>query len=151
MTPTSKAYYIQCTTWRDKKQVWFLSSNEVGYTKGLTVKRHSKKKKKQDNIVGPRAQRNHVTYLNTVGRNDHDSFFSSATIQTIHYYLRIFFWALDRVVHTLFVAVSYPTKSGINKSDWKKYLNRNSERHDFQIDLIISLINFAIALEWEDE
>ena len=117
----------------------------------MTVKINSRKKKKQENIAGPRAQRDHVTYFNTVGKNDHDSSFSQAATQTIRYYLRIFFWERDRVVHTLFVAVCYPTKSGISKSDWKKYLNRNSDRHDFQIDLIISLINFAIALEWDDE
>ena len=128
-----------------------MSSNEVGYTEGLTVKIHSKNKKKQDNISGPRAQRDYVTYFNTVDRNDHDSSLSLAAIQTIRYYLIIFFWALDRVVHTIFVAVFYSTKLGISKSDWKKYLNRNSDRHDFQIDLIISLINFAIALEWDDE
>ena len=45
-TKTGKAYYIQCTTWRDKKQVCFLSLNEVGYTEGLTVKRYCKKNKK---------------------------------------------------------------------------------------------------------
>ena len=45
-TPTGKAYYIRCTTWGDKKQVWFLSSNEVGYTGGLTVKIYIREKMK---------------------------------------------------------------------------------------------------------
>ena len=42
-------------------------------------------------------------------------------------------------------------QSGIGKNDWKKYFYRNNDRHDFQIDLIFSLINFAIALEWDDK
>ena len=41
-------YYIQATTWRDKKQVCFLSSNGVGSSHGLTVKRHNKGKQKRE-------------------------------------------------------------------------------------------------------
>ncbi len=37
--PPRKTHYIQCTTWRDKKQVMFLSNNRIGATDGLTVKR----------------------------------------------------------------------------------------------------------------
>ena len=40
--PGGKEYYIQNTTWRDKKQVCFLSSNEVGFSNGLSVQRHVK-------------------------------------------------------------------------------------------------------------
>ena len=29
---TGKAYFIQCTTWHERKQVLFLNLNEVGYT-----------------------------------------------------------------------------------------------------------------------
>ena len=88
---TGKAYYIQCKTWRDKKQVCFLSPNEVVYTEGLTVKRHGKKKNIRVNIAGPFAQRNYVTYFNAVDKNDHNSSFCLTTIRKIHYYLRIFF------------------------------------------------------------
>ena len=47
--------------------------------------------------------------------------------------------------------VIFLSKSGIGKSEWKKYLNRNNSRHDFQIDIAISLIKFPIALEWYGE
>ena len=40
-----KKYYIQATTWRDKKQVCFLSTHVIGASVGLMVKRHSKRKK----------------------------------------------------------------------------------------------------------
>ncbi len=44
-----KTHYIQCTTWRDKKQVMFLSNNRIGASRGLTVKRriHGKRESKQ--------------------------------------------------------------------------------------------------------
>jgi hypothetical protein len=32
-------YYVQCTTWKDKKQVMFLSNNKVVGSVGLTVSR----------------------------------------------------------------------------------------------------------------
>ena len=41
-SPTGKAYYIQCTTWRDKKQVCFLHNCDVGASVGLSVMRHVK-------------------------------------------------------------------------------------------------------------
>ena len=96
-----------------------MSSNEVGYTEGLTVKRHSNNKKKRYNIAGPCAQRDYVKYLNDFDKNNQDSSFYLTTIRKIHYYLRIFYWELDRVVHTLFVVVCYLAKSGIGKSEWR--------------------------------
>ena len=58
---------------------------------------------------------------------------------------------MDRVVHTVFIVVCYLAKSGIGKSEQNNDLNRNNGRHYFQIDPSISLINFAIALEWDGE
>jgi hypothetical protein len=40
-----KAYYIKCTTWKDKKLVMFLGTNQVGLSQGMTVQRHVKGKK----------------------------------------------------------------------------------------------------------
>lgn len=41
-TPTGGIYYIQVTTWRDKKQVMFISSNHVGASSGFEVTRQEK-------------------------------------------------------------------------------------------------------------
>jgi hypothetical protein len=49
-------YYIQCTTWKDKKQFMFLSNNIVGHSVGIFVKRCVQGKKTKDIIPGPRAQ-----------------------------------------------------------------------------------------------
>ncbi len=40
-----KANYMQCTTWKDKKQVMFLATNRVGFSQGLNVQWHVKGKK----------------------------------------------------------------------------------------------------------
>ncbi len=98
-------YYIRCTTWKDKKQVMFLSNNNVGCSVGLFVKRRVQGKKTKDTIPGPRAQEDYVQIFNAVDRNDHDSVDYSATIRKNCYYIRIFCWALDRVIHAAYVII----------------------------------------------
>jgi hypothetical protein len=33
------SYYVQCTSWKDKRQVSFLSTNKVGQSEGMSVQR----------------------------------------------------------------------------------------------------------------
>ena len=148
--PGGKVYYIQCTTWRDKKQVCFLSSNQVGFSNGLSVKRHVKGKSTREVIEGPRAQRDYITFFNAVDRSDRDSADWSTSIRTNRYYIRILCWVLDRVVHTLFIVVVYCQHHGIGKPCWKKYKNKHTGRPDFQIDLGIDLLNYGIGLDWNE-
>jgi hypothetical protein len=149
-TPTGKTYYIQATTWRDKKQVCFLSTSSVGFSDGMTVKRHTRKRAKRDTIAAPRAQAEYVVYFNAVDRNDRDSADYSTTIRTNRYYLRIFTWTLDRVIHCEYVIVCNLAKSNVGPKSWKgKYDNKNGGRRKFQIDLGLALLNFAIGLEWD--
>ena len=82
----------------------------MGYADGLNVKRHTKEKNNLETIACPRSQRDYVIYFNDVDKNDHNSSFYLTIIQKIRYYLRIFFWALDRVVHTLFAVACYLNK-----------------------------------------
>ena len=58
-----------------------MSSNEVGYTEGLTVKKYIRGEMNQETIEGPRAQREYVTYFNDVEKNDQESSFYSTTIR----------------------------------------------------------------------
>lgn len=53
-SPTGKVYYLQCTTWRDTKQVCFLHNSEVGYSNGMSVMRHTKNDSFRVRINGPR-------------------------------------------------------------------------------------------------
>jgi hypothetical protein len=48
-----KAYYMQCTTWKDKKQVMFLANNQVGFSQGLTAQRHVKGEKTSNHSRAP--------------------------------------------------------------------------------------------------
>ena len=37
----------------------------------------------------------------------------------------------------------------LGKSEWKKYTSKNSGPHDFQIDLAIALMNYAMEQDWD--
>ena len=150
-TKTGKTYYIQCTTWRDKKQVCFLSSNRVGASEGLTVRRHTKKRKQREVLAAPRAQRDYVRFFAAVDRNDRDSSDYSTTIRTCRYYLRIMCWILDRVVHTMYVVVVACVSAGIGKREWSEYALTHNGRVNIQIDLAIALMHYAIDREWDGE
>ena len=121
-TKTGKTYYIQNTTWGDKKQVCFLSSNRVGKSIGLDVKRHVKGKKMRDKFPAPQVQKDYAAYFNAVDRNDRDSADYSTSIKTNRYYIRIFCWGLDRVIHTMYINVCYLANWDIGMLEWKKIL-----------------------------
>jgi hypothetical protein len=156
--------YVQCTTWwKDKKQVSFLSTNNVGRSDNMTVQRRIRGKRTRDTISAPQAQADYVTNYNAVDRNDLDSANNSTTIHTNRYYLRIFCWAfLDRVIHMqcmlLFVVccvlsclVKGKGKGDVGQIQWKGYLDTHSGRHDFQIDLTLSIMimNYGVGLHWD--
>jgi hypothetical protein len=67
----------------------------------MTVNRREKGKNTSTEIAAPRAQQDYVKYFNAVDRNDHDSADYSTSICTNHYYLLIFGWILDRVIHAM--------------------------------------------------
>ena len=146
-----KAYYIQCTTWKEKKQVMFRVTNWVGFSQGLTVKRHVKGKKKCETIPGRHAHADYVKSMNGVDQNERDSCNYSTSIRTNRWYLRIFCWAMDQVVHAQHSIVIFLANQGIGKPVWKKYRDKHQGWHDFQIYLRISLLNYGIGLDWDGE
>ena len=117
----------------------------------MTVQRHVRGKRTRDTIVAPQAQADYVANYNAVDRNDRDSADYLTTIHTNRYYLRIFCWALDRVIHAAYVVVCFLIKSDIGQKQWKRYLDHHSGRHDFQIDLALSVMNYGIGLQWDGE
>ena len=139
---------MQCTTWKDTKQVMFLVTNRVGFSRGLTVKRHVKWKKKRETILELHAHADYIKSMNGADRNDRDSRDYSTSIRTSRWYLCIFCWAMDRDVHSQHSIVIFLAEQGIGigKPEWKKYRDKNQGQHDFQIDLGISLSTMVSTL-----
>jgi hypothetical protein len=88
--------------------------------------------------------------MNGDDRNDCDSADCLTSIWTNRYYLCTFCWALDRVVHAVYVIVCFLAKGGVGKKEWRHYDNKNNVRHGFQINLGIALMNYGISTEWKD-
>ena len=109
-TDTGKIFYAQHTTWKDSKQVNFLHTSDIGSSRGLFVKRSSKGASGRRTFKAPNAHKSYSKYFNTIDRNDRDSADCTTSLQTNRWYLGIFFWLLDRVVHQLYVTVVYCAK-----------------------------------------
>jgi hypothetical protein len=113
------------------------------------VSRRVKGKKHPDKVPGPHVQADYVENFNAIDRNDRDSADYSTTICTNRYYIRIFCWTLDRVIHAMYVIVCSLLKTRLGQTWWKGYKSKNFGRHNFQIDLAIDLMKYGIGLEWD--
>ncbi len=125
----------------------FLHSHLVGASSNQTVGRHVKGKKRKIDIDAPTSQIDYVDNYNAVDRQDRDSSDYTTSIKTIRYYIRIFCWMLDRVIHALYVIVCHLISDG-HREDWKKY-TKNNGRRKMQIELGILLLNHAIELDMQ--
>jgi len=130
----------------------FLHSAFVGPSKGTNtaVRRHVKGQKQRVHLSAPIVQREYAKHFNAVDRNDRDSSDYTCSIRTARWYLRIFFWLLDRVVLSLFIIVCFLAQHNIGDNMWKRYSNRNKGRRKFQIALALELMIYAIELDWKD-
>ena len=88
--------------------------------------------------------------MGAVDKNDRDSADWTTTIRTNRYYLRIFCQALDRVLYTVFVVVTYLAAADIGDPEWKHYSNKNGGCRMYQIDLGMQVINYGLDLDWLD-
>jgi hypothetical protein len=146
-TDTGRIFYAQCSTWKDKKQVMFLSTEDIGASEGHFVYRSTRGQKARSTLSAPVAQKSYAKHYGAVDRNDRDSADYSTSIRTNRWYLRILCWLLDRVVHILYVIVSYCAVNGIGPEYWKLYLLKIGRRN-FQIDLGREIITYAIRHAW---
>jgi hypothetical protein len=134
--------------WKDKKQVGFLHTHLVGPSDGGSTKRAIKNKKRRLVINCPPVQKNYAKNMNGVDRNDRDSADYTTSIRINRWYLRIFFWVLDRVIFSCYIIAVYLAASGL-KPAWNKYRSQLTGRYDFQVDLAIALIDYCIRLVWK--
>ena len=124
---------------------------ETAASVGFSVQRHIKGVAGRITLAGVRAQAAYVQFFAAVDRNDRDSADYSTSFRSNRYYLRIFCWALDRVIHVLFCIVVFCATSDIGNVDWKDYLDKNEGRREFQIDLALSIMNYGLSLDWDDD
>jgi hypothetical protein len=107
-TRSGCTYWIQCTSWKDRKQVMFLHTTDIGCSRGKhSVKRSRRGVRGRETIQVPASQQSYVESFSAVDRNDRDSSDYTTSILTNRFYLRLLFWLPDRVIHTSFQVVSW--------------------------------------------
>ena len=66
-------YQVQCTTWKDKKQLIFLHTHLIQNDDDTTVKHNMKYNKRRIDLCAPLFQSDYLKHFNTVDMNDHNS------------------------------------------------------------------------------
>jgi hypothetical protein len=137
---------VLANTWIDKKQLGFRLSGKVVKQKGNTTKRYVKGQRVRKDISCPQVQQDYAMYFNGVDRNDRDSADFTTSLKTNRWYMRYYFYLLDRVVHAMYrivtdIAVNEP------RDEWLKY-RAVEGRYTFQIDLAMNMIEWGIKCDW---
>ena len=141
---------LQVTTWKDRKQVMFVHTHLVeGNEAGDTTLRHVKGRKERLELECPPVVKDYSLNMNGVDKADRDGRDNSVTIRTNRWYLRIWFWVMERVVHCVYVVVRDIAQMGL-RPDWMQYTGKNGGRKAFQHDLGVLLMEFGIRYDWGD-
>ena len=86
--------------------------------------------------------------MNGVDHKDRDTADYSISVKSNRWYMRIFFWLVDNVIHAMYTNVTYVARN--KDHPWFKYKNKNGGRYKFQYDLALELMEYGIKLDWKD-
>jgi hypothetical protein len=87
-------------------------------------------------------------HMNGVDHKDQDTVDWTVSLKSNRFYLRIFYWLFNGVLHTMYSVIKVVAS---NKSHpWRKYLSKHLEGYKFQMDLAIDLISWGITMDWSD-
>jgi hypothetical protein len=145
----TEKYCVQCTVWKDKKEVAFLHTHKVCGNTGQVALRREKGKRQRLELPCPPVQPDYAHHFNGVDIQDKDSANYPTTLKTNRWYMRIFFWCLDRVVFGIWLIVFNSGLERHERKEWRKYHKKNG-RFDFQIDLGLQLIDMGIRRDWSN-
>jgi hypothetical protein len=95
---------------------------KIGASTGHFVQCSGRGQQGRSTFAEPNAQRDYAKHFNAVDRNDRDLADYTASLRTNRWYLRVFFWLLDRVVHQLYVTLIYCVRNGIGPAALMEYM-----------------------------
>ena len=101
-------------------------------------------------IDAPNTVEEYSTHMGGVDRKDQDTAHNSISIRTTWYYLRIFFWILDSIIHAMYVIAKDYAENSHNDFGWNQYCSKNGGQKKIQIDLAVQLIDFGIRQDWPE-
>jgi hypothetical protein len=95
-------YTVQATVWKDKKLVGFLHNHLVKDTTDHTVRRWLKEKKMRQEISSHQVTTDYSFHMNGVNHKDRDTADWTVSLKSNRFYLRIFYWLFDGVLHAMY-------------------------------------------------
>ena len=141
---------IQATIWKDKKMVGLLHLAQVKKTGDETVDRWDSKQKKRIAVTAPPVIYEYSDCMGAVDMNDGDGANYPISFRSNRWYLRLFAWTLERVIHAAYQIVIFLANSDPIFNNWKKYTSKQDGRYKFQVDLACQLVEYGIRLDWTD-
>jgi hypothetical protein len=112
-------YLVQCTGGKTRNRL--VSCTHTCWAKRWWVDETRYQNKKRRLVINcPPVQKNYAKNMNGVDRNDRDSADYTTSIRINRWYLRIFFWVLDRVIFSCYIIAVFLAASGL-KPAWNKY------------------------------
>ena len=146
----SNSFVVQATIWRDKKLVGFLHNHKVDLEASDTVMRFSPSKKKKE-IKSHPVVNNYSRNMNGVDRKDRDTADWTVSLKSNRFYMRIFYWTFDGVIHAMHCIVKDVVGTPPDKKHpWYRYVDKNHGRYRFQMDLAVALMRHGVSLDWKD-
>jgi hypothetical protein len=144
-------FKVQATVWKDKKEVGFLHNHLVSTAEDETgmIDRWDRAKKRTIKIRSPIIVKDYQANMNGVDRKDRDTADWSTSIRTCRYYLRIFCWSLDGILHAMYCIILF-LGTEIGNHEWQRFCSKNGGREKFQKDLAQKVIAYGISLDWPD-
>jgi hypothetical protein len=142
-------YTVQATVWKDKKLVGFLHNHLVADTEGHTVERWSPTKKRRKSISSHEVTTDYSYHMNGVDHKDRDTADWTVSLKSNRFYLRIFYWLFDGVLHAMYTIIK-SVSCDDEAHPWHKYRSKHLGRYKFQMDLATDLISKGIEMDWSD-
>ena len=146
-TASNSKYVVQATMWKDRKMVGWLHTVAVNSGK-VEAKRRSKRRKFRQTFDAPNIQSEYAKGYRGVDISDQDGSFWSISLRTCRWYLRLFFWMVEKDIHGIYVVVCYIVTETY-KPFLKRYKSKNNGRKKFAVHMGIALMNSAITMEWK--
>jgi hypothetical protein len=135
--------------WKDKKLVGFLHNHLVKQNSNEEVLRWDSVTRRRKQIPSHAITKDYALHMNGVDHKDRDTADWTVSVKTNRFYMRIFFWLIDGVLHAMYTILKAVV--GDNTAHkWCKYLRKNDGRYYFQMDLGTALISEGIFRDWKD-
>jgi hypothetical protein len=86
--------------------------------------------------------------MSGVDQKDRDTADLTVSLKLNGFYLRIFYWLFDGMLHTMYSIIKALVRNKAHP--WHAYLSKHLGCYKFQMDLVNKLISRGIGMDWSD-